>query len=84
MVLAIFLCGAGGLMFYNYLGPITLTLLGSDSLIPLLLLIVDLDGIRSALPGGPLANIIGPRRARLAVLTRTRTHRHAQHPLPQW
>lgn len=68
MVIAIFLCGAGGLMFYSYLGPITLTLLGSDQLLPLLLLVVGLVGVVSALLGGHLADSVGPRRARLAIL----------------
>lgn len=68
MVIAIFLCGAGGLMFYSYLGPITLTLLGSDRLLPLLLLIVGLVGVASALFGGRLTDSVGPRRARLTIL----------------
>ncbi len=68
MVIAIFLCGAGGLMFYSYLGPITLSLLGSDQLLPLLLLVVGLVGVVSALLGGRLTDNVGPRRARLAIL----------------
>lgn len=68
MVAAIFLCGLGGLMFYTYLGPITLHTLGTDTALPLLLLIVGLVGVASALLGGRLTDTYGPRRARLAVL----------------
>lgn len=68
MVIAIFLCGAGGLMFYSYLGPITLSFLGDDKLLALLLLLVGIVGVVSALLGGRLADGIGPRRARLAIL----------------
>lgn len=68
MVIAIFLCCASGLMFYSYHGPITLTLLGSDKLLPLLLLIVGLVGVVSALLGGSLTDTVGTRRARLAIL----------------
>lgn len=68
MVAAIFLCGTGGLMFYTYLGPITLHTLGTDSALPILLLIVGLVGVVSALLGGRLTDAIGPRRARLVIL----------------
>jgi predicted MFS family arabinose efflux permease len=68
MVVAIFLCGTGGLMFYTYLGPITLYALGNDSILPVLLLIVGLVGVVSALMGGHLTDRYGPRRARLAIL----------------
>lgn len=68
MVIAIFLCCASGLMFYSYHGPITLTLLGSDKLLPLLLLIVGLVGVVSVLLGGSLTDTVGTRRARLAIL----------------
>ncbi|WP_139026169.1 hypothetical protein [Gordonia neofelifaecis] len=49
MVAAIFLCGAGGLMFYTYLGPIVLAANGSDAALPILLLTVGLVGVVSAL-----------------------------------
>src|SRR5699024_3488399 len=68
MVAAIFLCGTGGLMFYTYLGPITLHTLGSDTALPILLLIVGLVGVVSALLGGRLTDSPGPRRARLTIL----------------
>lgn len=68
MVAAIFLCGTGGLMFYTYLGPITLHTLGTDTALPILLLIVGLVGVISALLGGRLTDHFGPRRARLAIL----------------
>ncbi|MFL0459229.1 MFS transporter [Kytococcus sedentarius] len=68
MVAAIFLCGTGGLMFYTYLGPITVHTLGDDNALPILLLIVGLFGVVSALLGGRLTDAYGPRRARLAIL----------------
>jgi predicted MFS family arabinose efflux permease len=68
MVTAIFLCGAGGLMFYTYLGPITAYTLGTDAALPVLLLIVGLVGVVSALLGGRLTDKHGPRLARLAIL----------------
>lgn len=68
MVAAIFLCGTGGLMFYTYLGPITLHTLGTDTALPALLLIVGLVGVVSALLGGRVTDAYGPRRARLAIL----------------
>lgn len=68
MVAAIFLCGTGGLMFYTYLGPITLNALGTDTVLPVLLLIIGLVGVVSALLGGRLTDKYGPRRARLAIL----------------
>lgn len=68
MVAAIFLCGAGGLMFYTFLGPITLYTLGTDSALPALLLVVGLVGVVSALLGGRLTDTFGPRRARLVIL----------------
>ncbi|MBG0716662.1 MFS transporter [Microbacterium sp. 2C] len=68
MVAAIFLCGTGGLMFYTYLGPITLHTLGTDTAMPILLLTVGLVGVVSALLGGRLTDRFGPRRARLAIL----------------
>jgi predicted MFS family arabinose efflux permease len=68
MVAAIFLCGTGGLMFYTYLGPVTLHTLGTDTALPILLLIVGLVGVVSALLGGHLTDTYGPRRARLAIL----------------
>lgn len=68
MVSAIFLCGTGGLMFYTFLGPITVHTLGTDAQLPGLLLTVGLVGVVAALLGGRLTDSHGPRRARLAVL----------------
>lgn len=68
MVAAIFLCGAGGLMFYSYLAPITVGILGSEELLPFILLVVGLVGVGSALLGGNLTDQIGSRRARITVL----------------
>lgn len=68
MVVAIFLCGTGGLMFYTYLGPITAHALGTDATLPVLLLVVGLVGVAAALLGGSLTDSHGPRSARLAIL----------------
>lgn len=68
VVVAIFLCGTGGLMFYTYLGPIAAFTLGDDGALPVLLLIVGLVGFGSALLGGRLTDTFGARRARLAIL----------------
>ncbi|MGC2941978.1 MFS transporter [Brevibacterium sp. FAM 24638] len=68
MVAAIFFCGAGGLMFYTYLGPIAWHTIGDDDPLPLLLLIVGLVGVISVIAGGRLTDSIGPRRARLAII----------------
>ena len=68
MVAAVFLCGTGGLMFYTYLGPITSGIYGTETALPVLLLIVGIVGVASALIGGRLTDTFGPRRARLAIL----------------
>ncbi|MFJ2898330.1 MFS transporter [Streptomyces sp. NPDC087218] len=68
MVVAIFLCGTGGLMFYTYLGPISVHALGTDAHLPVVLLVVGLVGVMAALLGGRLTDSYGPRRARLAIL----------------
>ncbi|MFF3394139.1 MFS transporter [Streptomyces sp. NPDC002669] len=69
MVVAIFLCGTGGLIFYTYLGPISVYALGTDAHLPVvLLLVVGLVGVMAALLGGRLTDSYGPRRARLAIL----------------
>ena len=68
MVAAVLLCGTGGLMFYTYLGPIITSLLGSDAVLPVILLVVGLVGVGSALLGGRLTDAWGARSARSAIL----------------
>ena len=68
LVLAVFLCGAGGLMFYTYLAPLLLRAGADESAIPWVLLEVGLIGVPSAFFGGWLADRLGGRSARLAVV----------------
>ncbi|RRD04276.1 MFS transporter [Arachnia propionica] len=68
MVVAVLACGTGGLMFYTYLGPITLHTLGTDAPLPFLLLVVGVVGLGSALLGGRLTDLHGARWARLMIL----------------
>jgi predicted MFS family arabinose efflux permease len=68
LVVAVFLCGAGGLMFYSYLAPLVDRVSGSTEALPALLLLVGIIGLASALLGGWLADHLGGRAARLLVI----------------
>ncbi|GAA4716080.1 MFS transporter [Promicromonospora umidemergens] len=69
LVAAMFLSGAGGLMFYSYLGTIFTEQLGADSSdVTLALLLVGLVGVMAVFFGGYLTDRLSPRPARLVVL----------------
>lgn len=68
LVLAVFLCGTGGLMFYTYLAPLLAQAGLSRQHLPLVLLEVGVIGVPSAFLGGWLADTYGARRARLVVI----------------
>lgn len=68
LVLAVFLCGTGGLMFYSYLAPMVQRVTGDSAALPLVLLLVGVIGIPSALLGGWLADRLGGRGSRLVVI----------------
>ncbi len=69
MVLAMLLSGAGGLMFYSYLGTILTTDLGAGSgTVTGALLVVGIVGVAAVFMGGVLADRFGPRPARIIVL----------------
>lgn len=69
MVLAMLLSGAGGLMFYSYLGTILMTDLGASSAaVTWALLIVGVVGVVAVFMGGALSDRFGPRTARIGVL----------------
>lgn len=59
LVLAVFLCGAGGLMFYTYLAPLLAQAGLSRQHLPLVLLEVGVIGVPSAFLGGWLADTYG-------------------------
>ncbi|MGN6035907.1 MFS transporter [Brevibacterium casei] len=67
LVLAVFLSGSGGLMFYSYLAPILDGVHGSTGPLPLVLLLVGVVGVPSAFFGGWLADKFGGRPSRLVV-----------------
>lgn len=67
LVLAVFLSGSGGLMFYSYIAPILGRVHGSTDPLPAVLLLVGIIGVPSAFFGGWLADKYGGRRSRLAV-----------------
>lgn len=67
LVLAAFLSGSGGLMFYSYLGPVLARVHGGTGPLPLVLLLVGVIGVPSAFLGGWLADRYGGRSARLLV-----------------
>lgn len=65
LVAATFLCGSGGMMFYNYLAPVTAALAGgSYQLLSLVLLVVGVVGIGGVFLGGRSTDAWGLRRAR--------------------
>ena len=68
LVLAVFLCGSGGLMFYSYLAPVVDVVHGDTRVLPAVLLLVGIIGVPSALLGGRLADRLGGRRSRLTVI----------------
>ncbi|MGH3500686.1 MAG: MFS transporter [Nocardioidaceae bacterium] len=69
LVTAMFLSGAGGMMFYNYIGAIFTVQLGTaGSDVTLALLIVGVVGVVAVYFGGFLTDKTGPRPARLVVL----------------
>ncbi|WP_293695657.1 MFS transporter [uncultured Agrococcus sp.] len=67
LVVAVFLSGSGGLMFYSYLAPILENLHGSTDRLPAVLLLVGIVGVPSAFFGGWLADRYGGRLSRLVV-----------------
>lgn len=69
LVTAMFLSGAGGLMFYSYLGTIFRRQLGTGSgQVTLALLLVGVVGVVAVFLGGWLSDGLGPRPARIVVL----------------
>lgn len=69
MVLAMFLSGSGGLMFYSYLGTIMFTHLDAGTgTVTAALLVVGLVGVVAVFTGGALTDRYGARPARIIVL----------------
>nr|WP_238147948.1 hypothetical protein [Kytococcus sedentarius] len=69
LVLAMFLCGAGGLTFYNFLGATVEGHLGSStSAVTWTLLMVGIVGIAAVFGGGALVDARGPRAGRLLIV----------------
>lgn len=69
LVLAMLLCGAGGLTFYNYLGAtIEDHLGGTPGNVTWTLLLVGVVGIVAVFGGGALTDSRGPRTGRLVVI----------------
>ncbi|MFJ1589682.1 MFS transporter [Kitasatospora albolonga] len=68
LVLAVFLSGAGGLMFYSYLAALLEQQRGDTTALPWVLLLVGAVGVPSAFLGGRLADRYGGRRSRLIVI----------------
>lgn len=68
LVLAVFLSGVGGLMFYSYLSALLEHRQGDTAALPWVLLLVGIIGVPSAFLGGRLADRYGGRRSRLIVI----------------
>lgn len=69
LVLAMLLCGAGGLTFYSFLGTIIEGELGADpSSITWTLLLVGVVGVGAVFGGGFLTDSRGPRVGRLIII----------------
>lgn len=69
LVLAMFLCGSGGLMFYNYLGAIVLDEFdASQEMVVWSLLFVGLTGVLAVFAGGFVVDRYGSRPARLLIV----------------
>lgn len=68
LVVAVFLSGTGGLMFYSYLAPLVDHSHGDTDVLPAVLLMVGVVGVPSVFLGGWLADRYGGRRSRLTVV----------------
>lgn len=69
LVTSMFLCGSGGLMFYNYLGAtMTEHLSSTSSRVIFTLLLVGLVGVVSVFWGGYMVDKFGPRFSRLFIV----------------
>ena len=68
LVFAVFLSGAGGLMFYSYLSALLEQHQDDTAALPGVLLLVGVIGVPSALLGGWFADRFGGRRSRLIVI----------------
>ncbi|MFY1693369.1 MFS transporter [Plantactinospora sp. WMMB782] len=68
LVLAVFLSGVGGLMFYSYISALLAHDQGDTGALPWVLLVIGIIGVPSALLGGRLADRYGGRRSRLVVV----------------
>ncbi len=69
LVLAMFLCGAGGLTFYSYLGVTVERELGAaPSNVTWTLLLVGVVGVFAVFAGGSLTDSRGPRAGRLVIV----------------
>lgn len=69
LVGAMFLCGTGGLMFYNYLGALFETRLdGTSGQVTAALLLVGVVGVAAVFFGGALTDRSGPRTARAVIV----------------
>lgn len=69
LVGAMFLCGTGGLMFYNYLGALFQTKLdGTPTQVTAALLVVGIIGVVAVFLGGALTDKSGPRTARAVIV----------------
>ncbi len=68
LVLAVFLSGVGGLMFYSYLSALLEQHQGDTAALPWVLLLVGVIGVPSAFLGGRLVDCYGGRRSRRIVV----------------
>lgn len=69
LVGAMFLCGTGGLMFYNYLGAVFETKLGgTPGQVTAALLLVGVVGVAAVFFGGALTDKTNPRAARAVIV----------------
>jgi predicted MFS family arabinose efflux permease len=68
LVVAVFLSGVGGLMFYSYLSALLHQHQGDTKALPWMLLIVGIIGVPSVFFGGTLADRHGSRVSRLTVI----------------
>lgn len=69
LVLAMFLCGAGGLTFYSFLGAIIEALPGAGGgFVAWVLLFAGVVGVFAVFAGGFLSDAKGPRASRLVII----------------